>query len=33
MYVRQYFGEAFELESAERWGIHTACWYECGVSF
>ncbi len=34
MYVRAHFGEPFELTpSADRWGIHTSCWYECGVSF
>lgn len=37
MYVRDRFGEPFELEVAETapagWAIHTACWYECGVSF
>jgi hypothetical protein len=34
MYHRAYFGEAFELTpSADKWGIHTSCWYQCGVSF
>ena len=34
VYYRAYFGEPFEFTpSADRGGIHTSCWYECGVSF
>lgn len=33
IYSRSKMGEPFTLEPATRWGIHTSCWYECGVNF
>lgn len=33
IYSRSKFGTPFVFEDATRWGIHTSCWYECGVSF
>ncbi|MEN9530502.1 MAG: hypothetical protein RI932_2375 [Pseudomonadota bacterium] len=33
IYARSRMGEPFTLGTATSWGIHTSCWYECGVSF
>ncbi|MBM3381593.1 MAG: hypothetical protein FJY29_04035 [Betaproteobacteria bacterium] len=33
IYARSRMGEQFTLGTATNWGIHTSCWYECGVSF
>lgn len=33
MYWRDYLGEPFNFGPANHQGIHTACWYECGVTF
>lgn len=33
IYSRSRWGEQFELRDATSSGIHTSCWYECGVSF
>lgn len=33
IYYRSKMGEQFTLEPATKWGIHTSCWYECGVNF
>lgn len=33
IYKRSRWGEAFEFTDATTSGIHTSCWYECGVSF
>jgi hypothetical protein len=33
IYYRSKMGEQFTFEDATKWGIHTSCWYECGVSF
>lgn len=33
IYSRSRMGEQFALGAATNWGIHTSCWYECGVNF
>jgi hypothetical protein len=33
VFQRSRMGEQFGIEDAVSWGIHTSCWYECGVSF
>lgn len=33
IYSRSRMGEQFALGAATSWGIHTSCWYECGVNF
>lgn len=33
IYYRSKMGEPFVFDDAVRAGIHTSCWYECGVTF
>ncbi|MEY3903755.1 MAG: hypothetical protein RL189_3061 [Pseudomonadota bacterium] len=33
IFHRSRMGETFTFGPATSWGIHTSCWYECGVNF